>query len=275
MKKLILFSIILLLSTQLLAQNNPHQELDYFYYKIYKEFITSYEVEPLNGAIELNKKIALDGPKSTFLPVLRIKNYEKNFCLIFQKETVLKVVEIEHFESCDGSFLKNYVAQISNIHQVFIELKDFELILKINVGDINREMNFKFYNIKKSKSEFKRFDKLEKRGILPAIYIAGLPNKKGLVDGTICQDFNQKCEESISYICDQCLNGWYEISGGKCHKKHIKICGINQCGQKDQFACPKGLDNNSDDLCSEPKKFGFCEENLKVECSENKYLKCQ
>jgi len=274
MKMWIICSLILSFSYKLLAQNNTYQELDYFYYKLYKEFSTTYQIERLHGNLELNKKIILDGPKNTFLPVLRLKSFDKDFCLIFQHEFILKVVEIEPFESCDGSFLKNHTAQIANIHQVEIELKDFELYLKITVGDIGREMNFKFYNIKKSKVEFKRFDKLEKRGLHPAIYIAGLPKKKGLTDGTFCQDFNENCEESIPYTCDQCLNGWFEISGGKCHKKLIKICGVNQCGVKDNFACPKGLDPEGGDLCLDPKKFGFCDQDLQVTCTENKYLKC-
>ncbi len=274
MRMLILFSLLLGLSSQLQAQNSAYQELDYFYYKLYKEFTPVYEVERLHGGIELNKKIILDGPKSTFLPILRLKSYNKDFCLIFQKESLIKVVEIESFESCDGSFLKNHLAQITNIHHVTLELKNFELSLKIVVGDIRREFNFKFYNVKKSKSEFKRFDKLEKVGAYSSLYIAGLPKRKGLVDGTICHDFNEKCEESIAYTCNQCYSGWFEISGGKCHKKHSKICGINQCGLKDNFACPKGLDPEGSDLCSDPKKYGFCDQDLKVECSENKYLKC-
>lgn len=102
--------------------------------------------------------------------------------------------------------------------------------------------------------------------LAPEASVKPLPIKL-LSKGTLCHKITDDCEEVTPSVCDDCIEGWYEIPNGCATGP--KYCGRQQCGQKGQYACRKGMkwqrvEEKFD--CRVNSSFAFCSEGLTVTC---------
>ena len=91
-----------------------------------------------------------------------------------------------------------------------------------------------------------------------------------------CHDIKADCSEVVSYRCDECRYGWYEVAGSKCKGGYTKFCGVRRCGGKNEVACLRGTHfNQLSNVCFEGSNAAFCQEGFHTYCDENGILICK
>lgn len=82
-----------------------------------------------------------------------------------------------------------------------------------------------------------------------------------------CHDIDDNCQEISPSRCSECAEGWYEVPNG-C-PTGPKFCGIDQCGQKNQPACRRGMKYQKEDKkfeCRIDHSFAYCNPGLIIQC---------
>lgn len=106
---------------------------------------------------------------------------------------------------------------------------------------------------------------------------AKIEKKSFLSEGTLCHGVNIECKDVVTYQCDLCSDGSYEVVDFNCPQGGSKYCGQDKCGTKNQPACPRGyqvLETKLPSLCFNGSPAGFCSPGLSTFCNDEGILIC-
>ena len=98
-----------------------------------------------------------------------------------------------------------------------------------------------------------------------------------LNSGDLCHGVNSNCQNVVGYRCEKCPGAYYEVVDFNCPQGGSKYCGQENCGKKNQPACPRGYDTlqtKLKSLCFDGSPAGFCGPGLQTLCNENNILIC-
>lgn len=235
-------------------------------------------------------------PKGVWQTVLEAKvevaQIEKSFCLLHKVALNDQKGLLGFFEKSNGSCLTQILDLKNTIEMDGLKLLSdpkqsgllkIEYFFKGKVRNVSieflnlkilRELSLKSYDTKKYKSSnFYR----NKKGLIylsSPLNILKKPSSENLQDRYLdkkqrfCHQFDMNCKEVMPFNCDSCKYGWYEVVGKGCPNGSPKVCGISQCGQRGEPACPRGYSIGS------KNESGFCERGLKQIYDENEILIC-
>lgn len=207
------------------------------------------------------------------------------YCLAYKTPFSSSFGELSYFrfdKSCQ--FTKEALVKIKNINDLIVNVvnKNVDsLQLKLSWlkgSSKNREvLTFSLLN-SKSKRAFSKLDHNLEMSFLADVFYGDYPESdKEIADGNICHGINGDCKNVVSYRCDECKSGFYEVVDFNCPQGGSKYCGSDQCGEKNQPACPRGyniLETKLRTLCFDGSPAGFCSPGLKTFCNEDQILIC-
>lgn len=101
--------------------------------------------------------------------------------------------------------------------------------------------------------------------------------KVDLSDKDLCHGVNSNCQDVVGYRCENCPEGFYEVVDFNCPQGGSKYCGVDNCGKKNEPACPRGykiLGSKLKSLCFDGSPAGLCGPGLETFCNEDNILIC-
>lgn len=98
----------------------------------------------------------------------------------------------------------------------------------------------------------------------------------------LCHQVDANCQNVMSYQCNACAFGHYEVVDHHCAQGGSKFCGVNRCGEQGQPACVRGevaasrllKEGEILNWCSQGSPAGFCQQGLETHCDGNGVLIC-
>ncbi len=225
-------------------------------------------------------------PKSIFNPLLKIGfiNSDNEIyydCLYYRPKNKLgygtfKVIRNPKNLSCEKTVLNKALVEFDEIYNFKINIEGHELKIYIDKEVLNiKLLNYgdypnRLYQTAIRDTPFKSIT-----------YISDIRNKikyghKTLKDGQLCLKVKDNCDEVFNK-CSLCESTWFEVMNSACPTKYSRVCGQNECGQKNRPACPRGVQTVGMDTylyCINDSPFGFCDKGLRVFC-ENETLICK
>ncbi|MBC77201.1 MAG: hypothetical protein CME64_14415 [Halobacteriovoraceae bacterium] len=194
----------------------------------------------------------------------RINNFKiKDYCLMVKTPYELepgkmKFVSLDSESKCSDAIFKEPVDQEFEFYNLMIKLKDNHLTLEFDKNKIE----FSFFNIKSNAVELsmESADKGRQLQILK--------------DGDVCRQVADDCTV-VKDECDRCENGSYYLKNSSCLSSYSKVCGVDNCGLKNNPACIRGeVSTGVKDYCIQDSPVGFCIGDARVGCV-NKTLICE
>lgn len=222
----------------------------------------------------LQKGELITRPKNTWIEVanfnfLDLDANRNSLCLLYKtpfkkKPGKLKAILNPKKQDCLKLSEEEGVASISEIYNLKFELNES---FKLYVDD--KIFLYKLFNYGKYRHE--KFEQPIKETAYRGIKL--LANYKNKVEERplnkgICRKMNNDCSVEFDK-CYKCEFSWFEIIDSKCSKKLTRVCGVNNCGKKNEPACIRGFKTvnlNTDLYCINDSPFGFCDKGLKVIC---------
>ena len=229
-------------------------------------FTSVYEVSEINDRLVNNPEIDLaPGAWHSALKLkARVNDFSnKEYCLLVKtpyelEPGKLKFVQVEGSNNCSDSIFNPAVGKEYDFYNLFIEYRDS--VLSINPD--KEKIGFNFFNLKSEAVE---------------ISIDGQLNSKSeakLKDGQVCRQVLDSCEVTIDE-CDRCENSSYYVKNSACSSAYSKVCGIDNCGEKNNPACIRGeVATGVKDYCIQDSPVGFCIGAARVGCVD-KMLICE
>lgn len=236
-------------------------------------------------------------PPRSWLPlaefVIHQNGHLGKLCLVYRvphsKEVkgTLRLIQKELENSCRYGHEQEYLFEIDNIHKLVIK-KTQENELEFNIDKkkiqimLAQKLGANLYN--KSK-----FSQSLRNGFYPGVIWLGvqgpairelsvknLPERVSFrkVEGfDVCHLVDENCKSQTRNLCHQCPFGFYEVPHPNCPQGGTKICGLNECGGKNQPACIKQVKKEKD-YCRLESPLGFCQQGLELRCHGHGILTC-
>lgn len=210
-----------------------------------------------------------------------VENYPGEDCFESQRERE-PFWEISKVEKFEVSFARDKQLRIKNSGS----LGPYEIFLKIDFqGRGSRKEfiaeRFSLQNLKRKRSRsiltfpHKTFD----LKAFPYTLVGDYGDKYENKSQQFCYQVDKNCQVIKEFDCDSCRYGWTYVPGGECGEDFNAVCGVDRCGERGEFACPRGqayLRGFVRDIepCSQDSPLGYCQEGLVPICDENKNLVC-
>lgn len=239
--------------------------------------MSTYHIEVLNSSL-VGKSI--EGlPPGTLHNVITFKTYSGGF---FTKEYCLNIQAVKDNEpgelfivekesDCEASLMNGKKIFQLAFYNFQLELKEKFVLIKADKERLQIPL------INKKYLENKKFTSHIASNSYGSFEIStGLGGKKRewLSAGSICYQTDDECNV-IKDNCQKCPYGTYYIKNNACAKSMTKVCGIDQCGTQNNYACIRGpLASEIKEYCLPDSPYGFCHEGLRVSCV-NKVLICE
>lgn len=195
------------------------------------------------------------------LGVLKITSVRKGKCDPFAKE----LIYTKSLEELSINYLSGDHVENSNI-----------LELVFLMGSERKKLEIPLLNYEVPK-KYKRYDNQLNSSFVDDVAFGDFLVKKTLKDGQLCHGVNSSCQDVVANNCDLCENGAVEVVDFNCPQGGSKYCGQNNCGKKNEPACPRGykvLGSKLASLCFDGSPAGFCEPGLKTYCNKKNILVC-
>lgn len=253
-----------------------------FYVETSQRWMAATQISWISEYYKADEKILK--PKGTWQPIMQINFIDQNFnevndCLFYYvpKEGdggELKVIANRSNIECSELIGEEEYASIKGIINFGYEY-DFSITRKENLilkVDTQRFV-YNFLNMTQNQYAKEKLSSSMKLQKNIAATITSRVNYKvsfnGLKDGEICFDVADDCTELVSNKCNRCKYYSYQVIASKCKSKFRRICGMDQCGTKDQPACLRGYiaaGISSGNYCINGSPLGICQLGLKVVC---------
>lgn len=177
---------------------------------------------------------------------------------------------------CKDLDMDNSYVALKKIRNFGFEMQDSSLLLKVD----EHRFKYKFLNYKMNKKNEILSNSIASslvEGIQIASEVKYETNHNILKNGEICFDISDDCTVTMEENCQSCEGGYYEVVASACQSKRRKVCGINNCGKKNQIACFRGYlasGIDPENYCVQDSPVGFCNKGLRVVCI-NSVLMCE
>ena len=196
--------------------------------------------------------------------------------------------------NCEGNYEDAAVAlkKVTALDLKFDE-RESKLTLSYQVESQQQEHIFHIPSYKKAPT---RFDLLsDGSGDSKLAYLAIGPNQQVTPElignfadnyrdssAKLCHQVDANCQNVVSYQCNTCAFGHYEVVDHHCPQGGSKFCGVNRCGEQGQPACVRGevaasrllKEGEILNWCSQGSPAGFCQQGLETHCDGNGVLIC-
>lgn len=264
-------------------QMEPHE----FKLQLIQKLSTAIDVNWPRSELINNDKV-IDRPSYTWIPLISFQasdiafengGYLKRYCLFYRVPKLVnnKLVEngilrlgMTEDESCQ-KIIDSEVVELKNVNKFKIYFKGLDRdSVKV---EVSQKKQLAYYHLMLAFEHQKKSESLEvplynsknkneisllRRSVLlwgdvesyqGSHFLLGKDSDDYLEDKvTACQLFDKNCNEEISFRCDRCRQGWFEvISANQCPQGGNKYCGKDLCGQKGYPAC---LGGKSKPLCA-------------------------
>ncbi len=202
------------------------------------------------------------------------------YCLAYKTPFAKSKGRLAYLPFKNGcQYIQKPLVEIKNIDKLSISLNNEldKLTLKINLHKPKKEVITLPLLSTSLKRDYKKLDHPLDQSYLTDVFFGRYEKKEMIADGRICHGVNASCQNVVTYRCDQCKSGFYEVVDFNCLQGGSKYCGIDKCGEKNQPACPRGyniLETKLKSLCIDGSPAGFCNPGLKTFCNEDKILIC-
>lgn len=210
-------------------------------------------------------------PPSTTHNILEFRTYSgaffiKKYCLgitIADKNEPNELFVYETKDNCSSPSLiekKLFQKDFYNLHIKYqinlTELKIDQSKVKIPVLNHNYRVQ-KIFSHHETINQYGSFDL--------SIGLGGEKQEK-VNQGEVCFQVDDDCQE-IKDNCDLCPVGTYYIKANRCSKKYNRVCGIDNCGVRGNYACIRGhIASEVIDYCIQDSPMGFCSDGSRVAC---------
>ncbi len=214
----------------------------------------------------LSQESALKSPKNTWITVLEIYFYNEKFqkvkdCLLYKVpesggDGVLKVVSgFKGDEKCKKVKFNPALFTKDKIFNFGFSFDNEQLKLLI-------DKDIYIYPVFRSKTL--------------NISFGGGEAITTFKNGDICFDVKEDCELSKKNNCHLCPSGVQNIVTSLCPGVYKKICSDQNCGDKGEFACPRGIKSTMylGELCIPDSPVAYCRKPHRVICQNNELI-CQ
>lgn len=237
--------------------------------------LASFEVRVINPSL-INKDIE-NLPPDTTHNVIEFKTYSGSFfsktiCFSIQMAKVNEPHQLTFYESldaCESVIQAKKILFKDSFYNMNIQYEELSMKIKYD----KKLINIPFYNFKAH--EEKLFASHKSKNKYGSFEISvGLGGKKTdlIKEGDICYQLDEDCNVSVDN-CEKCPVGTYYIKNSKCSRALTKVCGIDRCGEKGQAACVRGkIASGIEDYCIQDSPYGFCANDLRVACVNNKLI---
>lgn len=231
------------------------------------------KVTYLDAEIVKDKPFSIERPFSTYRTLVKWERLKEVACLIYQ---------VPSSESRGTLFFRPFDSKKCSLG----ELGDSQILfsevdlLKIRSIDLDRNPSFEVsLKMKKEEKSFKvllpfYLDQHARwKGIELYEPILKLPPMK---DGEFCQNFDGNCLPKGESLCHTCESkAWSATTNLKCPSQVFGICGEDQCGGKDQFACLRMNALVPVLNCEQADRHFFCQHGGVIECTNEGKVICR
>jgi hypothetical protein len=222
--------------------------------------------------IKEGKSFSFNSPVGSYQKIIEWKKGNLYSCLFYKvpirSEQLGELIKIEGVKVCSLRNLKKASSRIEGITSLKIQDIDlikrprFKLRYNIEEKEFIKELTFPFFSRENS--------------MWPGIFIyesTTLLSDTNLVKEEVCR---YGCKEDRSNNCQSCPGGhWTPFISLKCPASISAICGLRECGGKEQKACLKMTALKSQLTCEEAKKYVYCSYGLDVNCLNNGDIICR
>ncbi len=259
------------------SQSQKNVSWESFYHWTYPRWIGTYalsEVSPYYAKGEI-----IQGPKETWQTLFAVNFYAKKVnkqvkdCVYFYHSTpsLLKVVENVETTCLQAAVEAGRSVQVSQLSYKFH-------LQKLVLRNAEMKLDYHFYNMKAAQ-QFELFQSnlgnKNESGLLirSAIDTQGSDHVKKLKEGDTCQQLGSNCE-LVQNQCDYCPNGFHQIIDSNCPRQGTRKCGLKNCGQRGELACPRGrkFSGYTGDYCIADSPLGICDKGLRVHCMDKQLI---
>lgn len=239
--------------------------------------LSSFQVLVFNPDL-VNKDVS-GLPPSTLHNVLEFKTYSgafftRSYCLNIQATKDSEPGElfiIEKKTTCEETLIEKEKLFSKKYYNLKISFDFKKVLIKIDQEKIEVPLiNFK----QRENKKFSHHIKVNSHGSFEISTGLGGEKTQWLKDGDICYETDDDCQ-LVMDNCDMCPYGTYYIKNNQCKNNLTKVCGIDNCGERGQYACIRGpIASNIKEYCMPDSPFGFCKPGLRVVCI-NGVLTCE
>ncbi len=213
---------------------------------------------------------------------------------VLEKRELFKIEGIKHLKLYFTSTTEKNLIQKTKFKPFHLYLSasktnQGELLIELPLFNILKEETINPNRLGSRDFQFKKYDEPWKRTMFKGMQVFNgdfelekskkakvINYKEGRVD--YCYRVNSECKPIIEYECGRCEQGWYSVVDFNCKGGGSKLCGISDCGNRGQPACPRGSrysDEGSSLNCFKGSVSGICNKGLETYCDENKILVCR
>lgn len=237
----------------------------------------------------VKEKETLKKPAGTWQKIFEVEydenpNTQRRDCLFYYipfdgESGIIKIVRFDEKCSFDGP--NDDEEELKGIYNFSYEYRSdykakYQLILKID----DKVLKYSFNNFSKNELETKIGSSSNPTSknygvrVFPKKVNGEFLKKEIIEDGEVCFQVDSRCKIKKENHCDQCQGGSYSIIDNACPTKFTKVCGVNQCGYKNQAACIRGYISTDFklDYCMNDSPVGFCQKGLRVICYNGKLI---
>ena len=239
--------------------------------------MTTFNIDIINSSL-VNKDITGLPPGTTHniasFEVYSGSFFKKEYCLNLKsvnEEDPGELFLIQKKKNCEDTLIEGKKVFKEKFYNLRVNINEKKIDIKLDTNHIEIPL------INKKKLITKKFAshiKTSEYGSFEISTNLGGEKLHELVDGEICFETDDECNV-VKDNCDQCPYGTYYIKNNACEKSYTKVCGIDRCGERLQYACIRGPSASGvKDYCIPDSPYGFCQPGLRVNCI-NKILICE
>ena len=239
--------------------------------------LASFEWGSLQFSYPENEKILeIVRPARSYKVLLEWKDENEFNCIIYQLPSAGKSNGVLYsgrrsLKGCSLAKRRTDQALRENIKNLKVKLtrgkmgSSYQVILKDkNDSETVLKWQFPF-----GQERFKRW-----RGF--DLSIEKLDQSKGLASGKVCSFFDTDTLKVNYQNCSQCLESqWTPVLNRLSSSYPIAICGVRNCGERNQNPCLKMTSLKGKVSCEEAKELVFCQSGRVLICLNSGFLQCR
>lgn len=232
-----------------------------------RELFSVFKVSGINEAIvgKSSFELAPGSWHSAMRLSARVNGFEVvDYCLLVKVPYELDPGQIKFVKAheaqkpCSEYLFEKPVSEIRDFYNLLVEYDKAKLVIKLD----KENHVYEFLNLANMSLRYS------------VSASAALPAQALLKEGHVCYQVNDDCTSSEDR-CSQCEGGSYLVKNSACATAYSKVCGVDECGQKNRPACIRGhMASGVMDYCIQDSPVGFCSGDNRVACV-NGLLTCE
>lgn len=242
-----------------------------FFYEANANIILA-QITEIHPLIKKGDSFSFVSPAGSYQKLIEWRKKDLHSCLYYKVPMGGlgngELLEINDVKKCS----------LSNLSKLAYQLKDISM-LQIQDIDLKKKPSFKLRIRIKEEETLKTYSFpffSRENSMWSGIFLSDpseTHKSEPLVKGEICR---YGCQQERGNQCQRCPSGqWTPYISLKCPASISGLCGLRECGGRDQKACLKMTAMKSELTCEEAKNFVFCSYGLEVDCLNTGEIICR